>query len=64
MCVDTFVDQAMNWIYDDLMDLVQYDIPEYRLIQAVEDLVHLENQVRGLPGYDPDIIPRDYKLEF
>lgn len=54
MCVpDTLLIQAFDWMFDDLWNLADHD-RQYDVEFAINDLVHLENQVRGKIGYNPD----------
>lgn len=53
---DTFVDQAIDWLWDDLWKMLEYDHNEFRILMTVDDLVHLDNTMRGRIGYNPDIV--------
>lgn len=57
MCIATEsqIDQAIGWMYDDIMDLVGHGAPEYLIESAINDLVHLENMTKGKIGYEPDL---------
>lgn len=53
---DVFVEQAIGWIWEDLWKMLEQKHDEFRIIMAVDDLIHLDNMLRGGVGFRPDVV--------